>query len=105
MRKANPKTIGAFVVGGLALLVTGLATFGSFKFFAERLPLVMYFEGNLSGLDVGAPLVFRGVRIGTVTDVKMIFNPASRALRIPVYAEIEPERFVIEGKGRAGGNL
>jgi paraquat-inducible protein B len=105
MRKASPKAIGAFVVGGLALLIAGLVTFGSFKFFAERLPVVMYFEDNLSGLDIGAPVVFRGVRIGTVTDVKMIFNSDTRTLRIPVHAEIEPERFVLEGKAGRGNNL
>jgi paraquat-inducible protein B len=105
MRKASPKAIGAFVVVGLALLVAGLVTFGSVKFFAQRLPIVMYFEGNLSGLDEGAPLVFRGVRIGTITDVKMIFNTQTRAVRIPVYAEIEPERFVIEGRPSGVANM
>lgn len=107
MLKANPKAIGGFVVGGLVLFVAGLVTFGSFKFFAERLPVVMYFQGDLSGLDVGAPLVFRGVRVGTITDVTMHFNSDTREIRIPVHAEIEPERFVIEGtaKRQRGGNL
>jgi len=105
MTKASPKTIGAFVVGGVALLLAGIVTFGSFKFFEKRLPVVMYFEGDLSGLDVGAPLVFRGVRIGTVTDVTMYYNTTTQAFRIPVHAEIEADRFVIEGQLQGGRNI
>ncbi len=105
MLKANPKVIGAFVVGGLVLLILGLVTFGSFQFFAQRLPVVMYFQGDLSGLDVGAPLVFRGVQIGTITDVQLHFNSETRQIAIPVFAEIEPERFVVEGPLKGGANL
>ena len=103
--KANPKAIGAFVVGGIGLLILGLITFGSFTFFEKRLPIVMFFDGDLSGLDVGAPLVFRGVRIGTVTGVTLYFNSKTRSVQIPVSAEIEPERFVVEGGFGAGENV
>jgi len=103
--KANPKAIGAFVVGGVALLLAGIVTFGSFKFFEQRLPIVMYFEGNMTGLDVGAPVVFRGVRIGTVTDVTLHFNSNTRRTVIPVHAEIEPDRFSVEGELKGGGNI
>jgi hypothetical protein len=37
--KGNPKTIGAFVVGGLILLIAGIVTFGTFKFFSPSSPL------------------------------------------------------------------
>lgn len=103
--KANPKAIGAFVVGGIALLVGGIVTFGSFQFFAARLPVVMYFDGDLSGLDVGAPLVVKGVRIGTVTDVALHYNATIRTFRIPVHAVIEPDRFILEGASDVGRNL
>jgi paraquat-inducible protein B len=103
--KANPKAIGAFVVGGIVLLILGLVTFGSFTFFEKRLPIVMFFEGDLSGLDVGAPVVFRGVRIGTVTGVTLHFNSKTRDVQIPVSAEIEPDRFVVEGEFGGGTNI
>ena len=105
MTRANPKLIGAFVVGGVALMLIGIATFGSFKFFEQRLPVVMYFQGNLSGLDVGAPLVFQGVRIGTVTDVRLEFNTETLQAVIPVIADIEPDRFVVEGPNKGGRNV
>lgn len=106
--KANPKLIGAFVVGGFALAILGLITFGTVQFFATRIPIVMYFTSDLTGLDVGAPVNFRGVRVGTVTNVVMRFNVQERSISIPVYAEIETDRFELSGtieQWRAGQNM
>lgn len=97
MTKANPKLVGAFVVGGIALLIGGMLTFGSMQFLKPRVPVVMYFEEDLSGLDPGAPVTFRGVQIGTVTGVLIHFNPDAKSFRIPVYADIQPDRVEIEG--------
>jgi paraquat-inducible protein B len=106
--KANPKLIGGFVVGGFALAILGLVTFGTVQFFATRIPIVMYFTGDLTGLDIGAPVNFRGVRVGTVTNVVMRFNMEERSISIPVFAEIETERFDLIGtikQWRAGQNM
>jgi paraquat-inducible protein B len=35
-KKANPKLIGAFVIGAVALAAIGVVIFGSGRFFAER---------------------------------------------------------------------
>ena len=35
---------------------------------------------------------FRGIRIGTVSDVHLEFNPQTFEARIPVIFQIEPER-------------
>lgn len=96
-KRANPKVIGAFVVGGVVLLVVMLFAFGSVKLFATRIPIMMYFEGDLSGLDTGAAVNFRGVRIGSVTKVIIRYDPQTLAARIPVYAEIEPDRMTLIG--------
>lgn len=107
MAKANPKLIGAFVVGGIVLLVAGILAFGSLQFLKSSIRIVMYFDEDLAGLDPGAPVTFRGVQVGTVTGVVVHFNPQTRSLRIPVYAEIQPDRFEIEGtlEHRPGKNL
>lgn len=107
MAKANPKLIGAFVVGGIALLVAGVMAFGSLQFLKSNIKIVMYFDEDLAGLDPGAPVTFRGVQVGAVTGVVVHFNPQTKSLRIPVYAEIEPDRFEVEGtlEHRRGGNL
>jgi paraquat-inducible protein B len=49
----------------------------------------MVFQGSVKGLNVGAPVVFRGVKIGSVSAIHMDFNYATKALNVLVYAEFE----------------
>jgi len=97
-KQANKTMIGAFVVGAVALVVAGVLAFGSGKFLKERHPFVLFFEGSVRGLDVGASVDFRGVKIGRVTDIVLRSDPAKMSLEIPVYIEIEPERFTRIGE-------
>jgi len=91
-KKANPVAIGAFVLGALALTVIGLLLFGSGKFLKERQSFVLYFEEPLGGLDVGAPVDFQGVRVGTVTDVRIVIDHDTGQIRLPVIIDFEPDR-------------
>lgn len=92
-KKANKTLIGAFVVGAVALLVSIILIFGSGKFFTERDSYVLYFEGSVKGLNTGAPVMFRGVKVGSVTDISLMADPEELAIRIPVIIEVEPDRF------------
>lgn len=94
MGKQPSKTlIGLFVVGAVILAVAGVMIFASGKFFAEKSYYVLYFDGNLGGLDIGAPVNFRGVRIGSVTNILIRFEGDDVSdIRIPVFIEIEPGR-------------
>jgi paraquat-inducible protein B len=47
-----------------------------------------YFEGSVSGLGVGAPVTFQGLRIGQVTGVELEYDPARDTIRAPVRFEI-----------------
>lgn len=96
-KKANPTLIGGFILGALALLVLALFAFGSGSLFKTRPKLVTFFEGSVAGLTVGAPVSFRGVRIGAVTDIALTFDTDSMTARIPVYYELDPERFILFG--------
>lgn len=86
MRRANPAIIGGFIVGAVVLVIAGVVVFGSGKFFQETVTCVMYFEGSLQGLHVGAPVNFRGVKVGSITDITMRLDPQTWQLRIPVMA-------------------
>lgn len=59
-----------------------------------KVPYLVYFDGSVRGLDVGAPVEFRGLRIGSVAEVRLDFDPASDRIRIPVMLEIEPQRLL-----------
>jgi paraquat-inducible protein B len=91
-KKANPKLIGAFVVGAVALAAIGVVIFGSGRFFAQKFEWVLFFPGSVKGLTVGAPVTLEGVAIGTVTDVKVVFDRETLKFFAPVYVEVFPDR-------------
>lgn len=62
--------------------------------FTRRLTFVMYFDGSVRGLNPGAPVEFKGIRIGEVIDVRLEFDARETTFRIPVLVELEPERIV-----------
>jgi paraquat-inducible protein B len=93
-KKANPTVVGLFVLGGIGLAVAALLAFGSGRLFKPTYDFVMYFDGSVAGLDVGAPVEFRGVRVGTVTDILLVSDNRDLSLRIPIHAQLEPERWV-----------
>lgn len=89
-RKGNPVFIGAFVVGALALAAFAAVLFGTGALFKDSTTYVMFFEGDVSGLRVGAPVTFRGVPLGSVTDIRasLLRRGARVETRIAVYAEL-----------------
>jgi paraquat-inducible protein B len=91
-KKANPTVVGAFIIGAVALAVGALVVFGSGSLFHTRPRAVAFFQGDIQGLMVGAPVTLRGVPVGTVTDIRIDLNVAEMVPRIPVYLEFDPER-------------
>src|SRR5215475_1029563 len=92
-KKANPKLIGGFVVGAVALAVVGAIAFGGGKFLSPKAKAVMYFrESSLGGLDIGSPVTFRGVKIGSVTALTVQYDVDKQTLQIPVHIEIELDK-------------
>jgi paraquat-inducible protein B len=91
MRRANATRIGAFVLGGLALLVTAVVLISGGGLFARSERGVMYFEGSVYGLQLGAPVVFRGLRVGRVVAIGLD-GSAAEGFRIPVQVTLDSER-------------
>ena len=91
-QKANKTLIGVFVVAAIAMLVAAVIIFGSGKFFKERDQYVAFFEGSVKGLQVGAPVMFRGVKMGEVTDIALYFYVKDRKFKIPVLITLYPEK-------------
>jgi phospholipid/cholesterol/gamma-HCH transport system substrate-binding protein len=94
-RRGNPELIGLFVLGAAVLAVGAVVVFGSGAFLRRQQQMVCYFSGSVNGLSQGAPVKFRGVPIGTVSDIRFYVPPADvspAALRIPVWIEIDLSR-------------
>jgi paraquat-inducible protein B len=85
--RANPAVIGAFVVGAAVLLVAALLVWGGRGIFRTKLDYVLYFDSAVTGLQKGAPVMLRGVRLGEVTDVQIRWGTPL----VAVYIALEPD--------------
>jgi paraquat-inducible protein B len=95
MAKPVSKTlIGAFVLGALALICGGIVILGSGALFRDVTDVVMFFDGSVGGLQVGAPVTFRGVAVGEVNRIQIVYEPAKQEFRIPVAAKLYPDRVI-----------
>lgn len=65
--------------------------------FSKKIRFVMFFEDSVRGLTAGAPVEFKGIKVGSVIDVRLEYDEPSTAFRIPVVVELEPERIVARG--------
>jgi paraquat-inducible protein B len=76
MRSETNKTlIGGFIIGAGVLVMVGLLIFGSGSLFKDREQSVLYFDGSIKGLGLGSGVQFKGVPIGKVTKINLIYAP------------------------------
>jgi paraquat-inducible protein B len=88
-RHGHPALLGLFVVTALILLFIAVFVIAGGKLLGGKERVVMYFHGSIYGLQIGAPVVFRGVHLGNVSAIGVAYNNASNAVSIPVEAELE----------------
>jgi paraquat-inducible protein B len=88
-QKTHPRLIGAFVLGAIALVVAAIVLLSSGNWFEPRTRFTVFFPGSVRGLGQGAPVTFRGVRIGEVKDVNaFITGRDSSPIQIEVVIEV-----------------
>src|SRR5579885_3334368 len=107
-RRVNLAAVGAFVVAAVVLVVIAITLLGSGTLFRHRHLYVLYFQSNVNGLRVDAPVKFHGVEIGSVYRILLSLaqlqsvvgtrNPA--VMRVPVLIELD-ERKIISRGGKA----
>jgi paraquat-inducible protein B len=90
--------IGGFVVLAVIIMAASLVVFGSGKFFQKTNKYILYFDEPINGLSVGAPVLFQGVQVGSVTSITLQADFVNMKTQIPVLIEIDPDRW----KVRAG---
>jgi paraquat-inducible protein B len=105
-KEANRVMIGGFVLIALFIMAASLVIFGSGKFFQKTQRYVMYFEGSVMGLNLGAPVLWEGVQIGSVISISIISDMEQAKSQIPVVVEVLPARFdVVRGERNSPKNL
>lgn len=91
MKRANTKIIGIFVFGALLLSVGSLVLFGSRNIFEKKRYFYAYFEQDVSGVDIGAPMKFSGIEVGSVKEIVGIYDPETSTVRPRLLLEFHPE--------------
>jgi paraquat-inducible protein B len=89
-KKANPTMVGMFVIGAVALVIVAVLIIAGDTLLQERRQFVAVFEGSVKGLRVGANVMFRGVRVGYVTDINVVLDEEQDYFFVPVVFETIP---------------
>jgi paraquat-inducible protein B len=97
VKRANPTLVGGFVLGAIVLALVGIAVFGSGRLFRETHPFVLYFTGSVNGLNPGAPVKFKGVEVGSVKRIQVLFEQTAAEVRIPVFIELDADKLARAG--------
>lgn len=101
-KHASPTLIGAFVAGAIGLIVAGILIISGGKLLlTDKTSYVLYFHGSVKGLNIGSPVRFRGVNIGTVTDIQLVIGEQEFDVQIPVMIEIDNTKFISSVTGKA----
>jgi paraquat-inducible protein B len=96
-KQVNKTVIGAFVISVIVMLIGGVIIIGGGNIFKNKVKFVMFFEQSIKGLSKGAPVVFKGVEIGSVSSIVIDYNTDNLKVNIPVVIEIDPSRMQIKG--------
>ncbi|EKD37744.1 MAG: hypothetical protein ACD_75C01013G0002 [uncultured bacterium] len=88
-RQANPTLIGAFVFGAVVLATLTVLLLAGNYLFRDRAEYILYFEGAAQGLQVGAPVVFLGVNVGTVKAIRIDRENGNFMVQVTVELDLD----------------
>lgn len=86
MIEANKYKLGLFVISGISLLILVLFLLGIADAFKPTVEFVTLFDESVQGLEIGAPIKFRGVTIGKVSNITV--RPSDNLVRVDMEAEL-----------------
>jgi paraquat-inducible protein B len=117
--KVETQSVAAILLGGIAFLAPADSPPGDpapgetqFTLFqdqakamrrneSEVVTLTANFTGSVKGLSVGAPVEFRGLQVGEVKSIDVLFDPDKMDYRFPVQLDLYPDRLLPKGSPAA----
>jgi paraquat-inducible protein B len=105
--RANPTLIGLFVLGSLLLGILAVFFLGNDGFSDRSSRFVLYFDGDVKGLQIGAPVNLLGVKVGQVEEMSIAYHEQSQSFEIPVIVNIDQSKLGFDQKqeGESGQRL
>jgi phospholipid/cholesterol/gamma-HCH transport system substrate-binding protein len=96
---SNPNyfRLGLFVLAAIGVLLTIILIFGSGQLFKKSFTIETYVKQSVTGLDAGAAVRFRGVKIGQVTSINLSGDVYEREVPMPERREYVVVRMQIFG--------
>ncbi|RLD93029.1 MAG: hypothetical protein DRI93_05825, partial [Aquificota bacterium] len=70
-RKINYTLVGLFITGSTLLLILALLWLGKVEYEQEYDHYTVYFQESVSGLNIGSPVKYRGIKVGTVENLSI----------------------------------
>jgi ABC-type transporter Mla subunit MlaD len=70
-RATHPFLVGLFVLAGSFFLVGVILWLGASKFFDDYATYVTYIDGSVEGLNVGSPVKYQGIPIGSISAIRL----------------------------------
>ncbi len=87
--RANPTTIGFFLLGALLIAIAGTFILASPTWFQHRPKFISFFPESVNGLENGAPVKFQGVPVGRVTAINIEIDRVDDSFQVPVEYEVD----------------
>ena len=102
--KTSPTLIGAFILGAIALVALGLIFLTPILRAGRATPVIFNFDAGVTGLQVGAPITFRGVKVGEVTNIRAAYNPKAKVFLFPVEGRLTERVEIVGRKDRSAAD-
>jgi paraquat-inducible protein B len=83
----NHWKLGLFVLAGIGAGIGTLFWLGAQRFQRESFPAIAFFDESVQGLDVGSPVKFRGVTVGTVANITIAPDHRHVQVKSDIYVD------------------
>lgn len=96
--RVSPTMVGLFVLGAIVIAIIGIMSFGGINFFSKPQRFIVCFDESTHGLDLGSPVKLRGVRVGRVVDMNVVFNETTNESVVAVVCEFS-RNIIVDSEG------